>query len=57
MLSLTSRTAVVSLSSCGVREGTVLRDVDDPDSDEMVWDMLARPMVLDTVFGPDSGGS
>ena len=48
----------MSLSSCGDREGMVLRDVDDdPDSDETVWDMLARPMVHDTVFGPDSGGS
>ena len=47
----------MSLSSSGVKEGMVLRDVDDLDSDETVWDMLARPMVHDTVFCPDSGGS
>ena len=57
MLSLTSRTAVVSLSSSGVRVGMVLREVDDVlDSDGTIWDILVRPMVHD-VFGPDSGGS
>ena len=47
----------MSLSSSGVREGMVPREVDDdPDSDGTIWDILARPMVQD-VFGPDSGGS
>ena len=49
MLSLTSRTAVVSLSSSAVREGAVLFDVvESLDSDGAVWDIAGRETVQDT---------